>query len=52
MNSYKVTVKCNAGSISYEVMKTKKGAESFGKKIANEAFYGEECEMEIVEIAQ
>ena len=52
MKNYKVTVKCNAGSISYEVMKTKKGVESFGKKIANEAFYGEECEIEIVEVKQ
>lgn len=41
MKDYKVTVKGETGSISYEVYKTEKGAKSFGKKVANEAFYGE-----------
>jgi len=31
--------------------KTAKGAESFGKKVAAEAFYGESCTIVVVEIA-
>ena len=49
---YEVEVKCRLGKISYEVQKTLKGAQSFGKKIANEAFYGEEAEVSVKEVAQ
>jgi len=48
MKDYKVTVKGESGAISYEVYKTPKGANSFGKKLANEAFYGEEVEIIII----
>ena len=48
MNDYKVTVTGETGSISYEVYKTEKGATSFGRKIAREAFYGEECKINVV----
>ena len=51
MKDFKVTVTGETGSISYEVRKTAKGAESFGKKVAAEAFYGESCTIVIVEIA-
>ena len=51
MKDFKVTVTGETGSISYEARKTAKGAESFGKKVAAEAFYGEICTIEIVEIA-
>lgn len=34
MKNYKATVKGQSGQISYEVTKTMRGAESFGKKIA------------------
>lgn len=51
MKDFKVTVTGETGSISYEVRKTAKGAESFGKKVAAEAFYGERCTIEVVEIA-
>ena len=51
MKDFKVTVTGETGSISYEVRKTAKGAESFGKKVAAEAFYGEVCTITIVEIA-
>jgi len=45
MKDFKVTVKGESGSISYEVKKTKKGALGFARKIANEAFYGEDVEF-------
>jgi hypothetical protein len=45
MANYKVTIKAQSGSIYYEVTKTKKGAISFGKKVAQEAFYGELVEI-------
>ena len=51
MKNFKVTVTGETGSISYEVRKTAKGAESFGKKVAAEAFYGENCTITVVEIA-
>ena len=41
MKEFKVTVKGSTGSISYTVFKTEKGAMSFGRKVAKEAFYGE-----------
>jgi len=47
MKGYKVTVKAKSGSISYEVRKTLKGAKSFGKRLANEAFYGEKVEIKV-----
>tara|TARA_R110000803_G_scaffold101693_1_gene169684 strand:+ start:1250 stop:1402 length:153 start_codon:yes stop_codon:yes gene_type:complete len=47
MNNFKVTVKTATESISYEVTKTLKGAKSFGKRLANEAFYGEEVEIRV-----
>lgn len=50
MKSFKVTVIAQSGSISYEVKKTEKGALSFGKKVAKEAFYGEEVEIKVVEV--
>jgi hypothetical protein len=50
VKNYKLTVKGESGSISYEVIKTMKGANSFAKKIANEAFYGELVTIEIVEL--
>lgn len=45
MKDFKVTVKGQSGSISYEVRKTAKGAQSFGNRLAREAFYGEEVEI-------
>ena len=51
MKDFKVTVTGETGSISYEVRKTAKGAESFGKKVAAEAFYGESCTIVVAEIA-
>ena len=51
MKDFKVTVTGETGSISYEVRKTAKGAESFGKKVAAEAFYGESCTIVVDEIA-
>ncbi|QBX32863.1 hypothetical protein Asfd1_237 [Aeromonas phage Asfd_1] len=50
MKDLKVTIHGETGSISYEVYKTQKGAVSFGKKVAKEAFYGENCTVEIEEI--
>tara|TARA_R110002033_G_C3809279_1_gene231991 strand:+ start:199 stop:387 length:189 start_codon:yes stop_codon:yes gene_type:complete len=47
MKDFKVTVKGESGSISYEVIKTLKGAKGFAKRLANEAFYGEEVEIMI-----
>jgi hypothetical protein len=48
MKNYKVTVTGQSGKISYEITKTEKGATSFGKKIAREAFWGEDCVIELV----
>ena len=48
MKDFKVTVTGETGAISYNVYKTEKGARSFGKKVANEAFYGEEVVIEVV----
>jgi len=45
MKDFKVTVKSASGSISYEVYKTEKGAIAFGKKVAKDAFWGEEVEI-------
>jgi len=45
MKDFKVTVKGESGSLSYEVRKTLKGAQGFGKRLANEAFYGEDVEI-------
>jgi len=48
MKSYKVTIKGQSGVLIYSVAKTEKGANNFAKKIANEAFYGEEVEITVV----
>tara|TARA_S200002703_G_scaffold159045_1_gene171242 strand:+ start:1178 stop:1411 length:234 start_codon:yes stop_codon:yes gene_type:complete len=48
MKDFKVTVKGETGTISYDVYRTEKGALSFGKKVANEAFYGEESVITVV----
>jgi hypothetical protein len=45
MKNYKVTIKGESGVLMYEVYKTLKGANGLGKRIANEAFYGEEVEI-------
>lgn len=45
MKDFKVTVKGESGTISYEVRKTEKGAYGLGRKVAMEAFYGEEVEV-------
>ena len=45
MKNFKVTVKSETESIQYEVYKTLKGAKNLGKRLANEAFYGEEVEI-------
>jgi hypothetical protein len=50
MAEFKVTVTGETGSISYTVYKTEKGAKSFGSKVANEAFFGEETKIEVVAI--
>jgi len=50
MKNYKVTVTGKSGSISYEMVKTLKGAQSAAKRIAAEAFYGKEVEITITEI--
>lgn len=50
MKNFKVTVKGDSGSITYEVRKTTKGANSFAKKIANEEFYDEVVSITITEI--
>jgi hypothetical protein len=47
MKDYKVTVKGESGSITYEVYKTERGAKGFGKKVANEAFFGEEVTITV-----
>lgn len=48
MRNYKVTVSGASGTISYEVRKTLKGASSFAKKLANEAFFGEEVVITVL----
>lgn len=50
MKNFKVTIKGNSGVLSYEVSKTEKGANGFAKRIANEAFFGEEVQITIVAI--
>jgi hypothetical protein len=50
MKNYKVTVTSKSGSISYDVLKTLKGAYGVAKRLANEAFYGEEVEITVTEI--
>ena len=47
MQEFKVTVKSATESISYEVFKTLRGAKGLAKRVANEAFYGEEVEITI-----
>ena len=47
MKDFKVTVKAESGSISYEVYKTEKGAVGFGKRVAKEAFWGEKVEIKV-----
>jgi hypothetical protein len=47
MKNYRVTVKGESGSIHDDNMMTERTALSLGKKIANEAFYGEECEIKV-----
>lgn len=41
MKDYKVTIKGQSGTINYDVFKTEKGAYGLGKRVANEAFFGE-----------
>jgi hypothetical protein len=52
MKNYKVTVSAvgTFDSLTYEVRKTLKGAEGFARRVAKEAFWGEEVKIEIVEI--
>ena len=52
MKNYKVTIKGESGVLMYEVYKTLKGANGLGKRIANEAFYGEEVEIIIEELTK
>lgn len=47
---FKLSLIGETGTISYDVYKTEKSAMTLGKKIANEAFYGEEVEIKIEEI--
>ena len=48
MKEYKVTVSCKDGLISYNCSyKTDRGALGFGKRLANDAFYGEECDIKV-----
>jgi hypothetical protein len=47
VKKYKVTVSGASGEISYEVCKTLRGANGFAKKLANEAFFGEEVTVTI-----
>ena len=42
MRNYKVKIKGQSGAITYEVRKTERGAYGLGKRVANEAFYGED----------
>jgi len=50
MKDFKVTVKGESGSISYNVYKTERGAYGVGKRVANEAFYGEVVEITVEQI--
>jgi len=50
MKDFKVTVKGESGSISYDVYKTERGAYGVAKRVANEAFYGEAVEITVEEI--
>jgi hypothetical protein len=50
MINYKIWIKGNSGTLSVNVYKTKKGALSAAKRIANEAFYGEEVQITLEEI--
>lgn len=50
MKEFKVTVSGQSGAISYEVRKTEKGAHSFAKRLANEAFFGEEVVITVAAI--
>ena len=50
MKNFKITVTGKTGSISYNVYKTIKGANTFAKKIACEAFYGEDINILIIEL--
>lgn len=52
MKDYKVTVSGISGTISYVVYKTERGAMSFAKKVAKEAFYGEPVEIKVEEVWQ
>jgi hypothetical protein len=47
MQDFKVTVTGETGSISYDVFKTLRGAKGFAKRLASEAFYGEEVQITI-----
>ncbi len=47
MKTYKITIKGLSGVLKYEVRKTEKGAKGVAKRIANEAFFGEEVEITI-----
>lgn len=47
MKEFKITVTGESGTLIYTVVKTIKGANSFAKRIANEAFYGEEVQIEV-----
>ena len=51
MKNYRVTVIGASGSIHYDVFKTYRGALGFGKRLANEAFYGEQTEIKIEDLA-
>jgi len=46
---YTVEIKCALGCLSYTVFRTEKGAMSVGRRIANEAFYGEESVITVTE---
>ena len=47
MQDFKVTVTGETGTISYDVFKTLRGAKGLAKRVANEAFYGEEVKITI-----
>ena len=49
--NYKVSIKGEKSSITYDVFKTEKGAHSFAQKLSNEAFYNEDVEI-IIALAQ
>ena len=50
MKDFKVTVTGATGTISYDVFKTLKGAKGLAKKVANEAFQGDEVKVTIEEL--